>query len=121
MLIRRLRQCREFTAGDGSLLRELLHPDKDPVRIRYSLAHAIVRAGEQTKKHRLRTAEVYYMLQGRGRMCIDEESAGVGPGDVVYIPPRSVQHIVNVGHANLAFLCLVDPAWQQKDEEVTED
>ena len=28
MFIRHLKDCEEFTAGDRSLLRELLHPDK---------------------------------------------------------------------------------------------
>lgn len=28
MLIKNLKDCEEFTAGDNSLLRELLHPDK---------------------------------------------------------------------------------------------
>jgi mannose-6-phosphate isomerase-like protein (cupin superfamily) len=118
MLIRRLSECQEFTAADGSLLRELLHPDKSDVAIRYSLAHAKVSPGERTKAHRLATTEVYYILGGRGRMHIDDESGPVDAGCVVYIPPGAVQHIENTGRTDLVFLCIVDPAWRPENEEV---
>jgi hypothetical protein len=31
MLIQKLSRCEEFIAEDGTLLRELLHPDKQPL------------------------------------------------------------------------------------------
>ena len=118
MLVRRVNDCEEFIAGDDSLLRELLHPDKNNVEIRYSLAHAKIGPGRRTKAHRLKTAEVYYILQGHGRMHIDEEAAPVTAGCAVYIPPGSVQHIENAGADDLVFLCIVDPAWRPADEEI---
>jgi mannose-6-phosphate isomerase-like protein (cupin superfamily) len=63
-----LKDCAEFIGGDDSILRELLHPNKADLQIRYSLAHATVKPGKKTKPHRLRTTEVYYVLQGQGRM-----------------------------------------------------
>ncbi len=70
MLVRRLEDCEPFVAGDGSILRELLHPGKADVAIRYSIAHARVSPDEQTKAHRLKTAELYYILRDRGdRHC----------------------------------------------------
>jgi len=77
MLVTLVEDCIEFVAGDGSLLRELLHPDKADVQIRYSLAHATVPFGQATKPHRLTTAEVYYVIEGFGTMCIDDESEPV--------------------------------------------
>lgn len=121
MLVRRLRDCEQFVAGDGSILRELLHPDKADVAIRYSLAHARVTPGESTKAHRLRTAEVYYILRGRGRMHIDAEATDVDADCAIYIPPGSVQYIANTGKDNLLFLCIVDPGWRETDEEVIEE
>ena len=118
MLVRRVNDCEEFVAGDDSLLRELLHPDKSDIQIRYSLAHAKVGPGRKTKAHRLKTAEVYYVLQGHGTMHIDAETAPVTTGCAVHIPPRSVQYIENVGADDLVFLCIVDPAWKQADEEI---
>lgn len=118
MFIRRLRDCEEFVAGDGSVLRELLHPDKADIAIRYSLAHARVSSGQSTSPHRLTTAEVYYIVQGRGRMHIDGEAVDIGVDSAIYIPPGSIQYITNQGEDDLVFLCIVDPAWRREDEEI---
>jgi mannose-6-phosphate isomerase-like protein (cupin superfamily) len=116
MLIRKLKQCTEFTAGDHTLLRELLHPDKQSLDLRYSLAHATVAVGQTSTPHALKTSEVYYILQGFGEIYIDDESQEVEPGDAVYIPPGAKQCICNLGAEPLIFLCIVDPAWRVDDE-----
>ena len=103
-------------AGDETNLRELLHPAQLPVDIPYSLAHAFVRPGEASLPHRLRGSEVYYILSGTGIMHIDGEEAGVTTGTTVYVPPNATQHIENTGHDDLAFLCIVHPAWRPEDE-----
>jgi len=118
MLARRLEDCREFVAADGSVLRELLHPARQPVEIHYSLAHAKVVCGERTLPHRLISSELYYVLAGQGMMYINQETRPVGPGCAVYIPPGSVQSIESVGNTDLVFLCIVDPAWRAEDEDV---
>jgi mannose-6-phosphate isomerase-like protein (cupin superfamily) len=118
MIIRSLKEAAVFKAGDASLLKELLHPDKDPLEIGYSLAHAVVGSGERTLPHRLKSAEVYYLLEGRGLMRVGSEQAEVVAGQAVYIPPGRVQSIENLGAGDLAFLCIVDPAWRTEDEDV---
>jgi mannose-6-phosphate isomerase-like protein (cupin superfamily) len=119
MLIRKLHNCEEIVAGDHVRLRELLHPDRDyQFNGRYSLAHAVLAAGEKSARHRLATNEVYYVLSGTGLVHVDDESARVVAGDVVEIPPGSIQWIENIAHEELAFLCIVDPAWRAADEEV---
>lgn len=120
MRIVRLRDCGEFISGDGAVLRELLNPLKQPGDFRYSLAHARVGPGVRTRPHRLKTSEIYYVIEGEGRMFIDDENHGVSPGDAVVIPPRAVQSIENVGKTDLVFLCIVDPAWRPEDEEILE-
>lgn len=121
MFVRSLSDCEEFVAGDGSLLRELLHPDKMEAETRYSLAHARVAPAEATRPHRLVASEVYYILAGCGRMFIDDESQVVGAGCAVYIPPGATQSIENAGDDDLIFLCIVDPAWREQDEEIVAD
>lgn len=120
MFIRDLSKCKEFIAGDNTILRELFNPFKNDMKLRYSLAHAIVKPKEITHNHRLKTSEVYYILEGKGLMCIDDESAEVKEGQAIYIPPESKQRIKNVGNKDLVFLCIVDPAWKPEDEEVLE-
>jgi len=118
MFVKHLRHCREFVAGDNSILRELLHPEKTDLQISYSLAHAKVMAGQKTKPHKLRACEVYYITEGQGLMHIDEESCEVSRECAVYIPPGSMQYIENTGNSDLIFLCIVEPAWRREDEEV---
>lgn len=116
MLIRKLSDCEEFVAGDGTLLRELLHPDKQPLALRYSLAQAIVPVGYTSLPHALTTSEVYYILSGSGVMSINDETRLVEPGDAIYIPPHAKQFLQNTGDIPIVFICIVDPAWHQVDE-----
>ena len=118
MLVQKLSHCPEFVAGDGTLLRELLHPDKQPLDLTYSLAHAIVPTGHTSIPHALATSEVYYILTGVGEMHINDETQTVEPGDTIYIPPKARQFIHNSGNGPLVFICIVDPAWRKEDETV---
>jgi mannose-6-phosphate isomerase-like protein (cupin superfamily) len=117
MFTKDLKDCPEFVAGDNTILRELLHPDKADLDLRYSLAHAMLKPGKTSQPHKLKTSEVYYILEGEGIMHIEDEMVKVLPGQAIYIPPGSRQFIHNPGHSDLKFLCIVDPAWQKEDEE----
>jgi len=118
MLIKKLKDCKEITAGDRTRLRELLHPDRDAAEISYSLAVAWLNPGERSEAHRLKTAEVYYVVRGSGVMHVGEEATEVMAGDAVYIPPDSVQWLENTGTEEIEFLCIVDPAWRPEDEQI---
>jgi len=118
MLIKDLRNCDEILAGDNTALRELLHPEEEDLTLHYSLAHAALKPGKTSLPHRLKTSEVYYILEGEGIMYVDDESAEVRPHQAIYISPNSVQYIQNTGNYDLRFLCIVDPAWRPEDEEV---
>ena len=121
--VRRLEDCEEIVALDGTILRELINPlhSKEKMHLDYSIAHAIVRPGEASMPHRFfEASEVYYILSGEGRMHVDDESAEVGPSDTVYIPPKGVQYIENTGQEDLIFLCIVYPSWFPEAEELIE-
>jgi|SRR3989344_4237598 len=118
MFIKDLQNCEEFIAGDGTILRELLHPDKAELQLGYSLAHATVKLGQSSQPHSLKTSEVYYILEGEGKMHIDNETADVHSGQAIYIPPHAKQYVQNIGKSDLKFLCIVDPAWRAEDEEI---
>lgn len=116
MLIKHEKDCPEIIANDGCRLRELLHPERDAANISYSLAVAYVEPGKSTYRHSLRQAEVYYLLQGIGRMHIGEQEREVQAGDVIYIPPRQPQWIDNIGANNLVFAAIVSPPWHAEDD-----
>ncbi len=120
MVVTRLRECKEFLAGDHTVLRELLHRDRWPVKIGYSLAHGKLERGGCSRRHRLASAEVYYFLAGQGLFHSGDQTSTVETGTVVYVPPGSDQWLENTGDEVIEFLCLVDPAWRPEDEEVLE-
>ncbi len=118
MIVKHLNKCKKFISADNAILRELLHAGKGDFKFRYSLAHAIVKPGKVTKPHVLKTSEVYYIMEGCGLMHVDKKTSRVGKGCAIYIPPHATQYIKNTGKSDLVFLCIVDPAWRQEDEEV---
>jgi mannose-6-phosphate isomerase-like protein (cupin superfamily) len=119
MLIKDTRDCKAFLAIDDTIIRELLHPVETGMTIACSLAHATLGPGKSSKPHRLKTSsEIYYILKGYGMMHVGSRSSKVGAGQTVFIPPGSVQYIENRGRGDLVFLCVVDPAWHEEDEEV---
>ncbi|MHA2424973.1 MAG: cupin domain-containing protein [Candidatus Thorarchaeota archaeon] len=123
MIVKRFDDQEEIVALDDTRVREFLNPkhDKENLHLKYSLAHASIATGKASLPHRfLEASEVYYILSGKGRMHIDDETAEVGPGDTIYIPPMGIQYIENIGEENLDFLCIVDPAWQPDAEELVE-
>jgi mannose-6-phosphate isomerase-like protein (cupin superfamily) len=108
---------------DGSLLCELLHPDKVPgaQRLRCSVAHAIVPPGVATLPHLLKNStELYYILEGTGEMHIGTRSEPVHAGQIILIPRGRSQYIKNTGSGDLVFLCIVTPKWQAADEELVD-
>ncbi|MCP9454752.1 MAG: cupin domain-containing protein [Nitrospira sp.] len=115
-----LNECPEFLAGDHTILRELVHPAKQEVMLRYSVAHGRLAAGQRSKRHMLSSSEVYYFLAGSGQLTVDSESCSVEAGSVVYVPPRGVQWLENTGTVDMEFLCVVDPAWTIEDETILE-
>ncbi|HSA61061.1 MAG TPA: cupin domain-containing protein [Nitrospiraceae bacterium] len=120
MLKRTLAECQEFVAGDHTVLRELLHPAKQAVRLGYSLAHGKLASGRRSKWHVLTSSEVYYFIAGQGRFTIDGETWPVEAGSTIYVPPGGKQSLENTGTTDVEFLCLVDPAWKIEDEAVLE-
>jgi mannose-6-phosphate isomerase-like protein (cupin superfamily) len=107
-------------AGDHTRLRELLHPVKTSLALGYSLAHGFLDPGKRSLWHRLKSSEVYYFIAGRGVMHVEQVSATVEAGSVIYVPPGAKQSLQNNGTDPIEFLCLVDPAWTAEDEAIVE-
>jgi mannose-6-phosphate isomerase-like protein (cupin superfamily) len=120
MLIKDVGNCEYFRAMDGTLLCELLHPDRESEDlIDLSIAHAVLNAGESSLIHRLKNSvEIYYILEGKGIMHIDDEKKEVKPGQAIYIPANSKQYIENIENNELKFLCIVYPKWKEENEEL---
>jgi mannose-6-phosphate isomerase-like protein (cupin superfamily) len=119
MILRDIRACSCFKSADNTTLCELLHPEREGLNLPYSLAYALLKPGTASLPHVLKeSSELYYILQGKGRMHIEDESADIEAGQAVYVPPGSRQFIQNSGVEDLKFLCIVSPVWREENEEV---
>ena len=118
MLIKSLEKIPFFTAGDHTILKEVLHPKNDQVELAFSIAFAKVETEKQSLLHQLKHSEVYIFLNGEGIICINQENQAVKKGDVVYVPSMAQQFVKNTGDRDLEFYCIVSPAWQEEDEYV---
>lgn len=117
MLIKSFAACRPLIANDGCRIFELLHAKNDAVELPYSFAVAEVEPGERSYRHRLRQTEVYYVLAGRGRMHIGEDTRELASGDAVLIPSGAEQWIENIDDTLLRFIAIVSPPWSAEDDE----
>jgi len=107
-----------YETRDGSLIRELMHPDLHGNQAQ-SLAEATLRPGQATRPHRhLMTEEIYYVLGGEGLMTMDTDRQAVCSGDAVLIPPGAWHSIANTGERDLVFLCCCSPAYRHSDTEL---
>lgn len=109
-----------YVTKDGSVIRELLHPDVHGT-CHQSLAEAIVPAGKRTLLHRHRlTEEIYHVTAGQGRMRLGGEVFSVEAGDSILIPPGTPHCIEASGDAPLHILCCCSPAYSHADTELLE-
>ena len=116
MFVKKLSECPEFTANDGCQIRELLHPNNDPVVLPYSLAQASVAVNSSTYQHRLEQTEIYHIQQGEGLLHVNDESRKLQAGDVAVIPAKAIQWIDNIGDSPLIFTAIVNPPWTEEGD-----
>lgn len=116
VLVKRMNACTEFVANDGCRVRELLHPNQDASTVPYSVAICTVEVAGRTYRHYLEQTEIYLLMSGQGRAHIDAEIIELGSGDLVVIPPQSVQWIENTGATPLVFAAIVSPPWSAEGD-----
>jgi oxalate decarboxylase/phosphoglucose isomerase-like protein (cupin superfamily) len=67
---------------------------------------------QSTRGHRHEgQEEVYFFVQGSGKMIVGEETSepfAVTPGDIVLIPDGAFHRVINDGEMNLTFNCVFD-------------
>ena len=118
MTIKILQDIEVLDGEEGTKIRQIFHPHNTLNGIRYSISHSELKPGKKSKLHKMKTTEVYYILQGEGNLQIDDAIFKVLKDQAIYIPPHSKQCIENTGKNELKFLCIVDPAWKLEDEAV---
>ena len=108
-------RVKPFITKDTSEIREILAPRSSLIK-NQSLAEAKVAPGQTTEEHyHVRSEEIYYILRGRGRMWLENDSREVRVGDGIAIPPGKKHKIENTSSADLVLLCCCTPAYTHED------
>lgn len=119
MLINDINKSKYFAAMDETVLCELLHPDNESevIEMNFSMAHAVIEPGKSSLPHKITdSVEIYYILEGKGCMHINQEKEIVKTGQAVHIPRDACQRMKNIGTGPLKFLCIVSPPWKEENE-----
>ena len=118
--VENLHEVESFITLDGSEIREVAGPAIGTA-VNQSLAEATVPAGGSTDEHFHRvTEEIYFFMEGRGRMRLAAAEREVGPGDTVVIPPGVRHKLWASADAPLKLLCCCAPAYSHEDTVITE-
>ena len=116
MISKKIENIESFSGEEGTEIRQIFHPHNTLNGISFSLAHSIILPGKSSKPHKMKSAEVYFVLEGKGTIHVDDEIKEIHQNESVYVPPMSRQFLDNTGNMDLRVLCIVDPAWRQENE-----
>ena len=120
MSLRKNSEIDSIQGNEGTKIKQYFHPHNTLNEINYSLAQFTLEPGKKSKLHKIRSSEIYYILEGNGNLNVDEDTYHLEKDDSVYVPPNSKQFIENTGKGNFRFLCIVEPAWKVDDELLLE-
>jgi len=113
MIVQNLSSQKPFITKDGSQIRSILDRTNAPVQ-NQSLAEAYLPTGGSTQRHYHKLSEeLYFLLEGSGRMEIDGTTRQVGPGDAVLIPAGAWHEMV--AESSMRFLCCCAPPYSHDD------
>jgi len=120
MSLRKNSEIDSIEGNEGTKIKQYFHPHNTLNGINYSLAHFTLEPGKKSKLHKMSSSEIYYILEGTGKLTIEDESHLLQKDDSAYVLPNSKQFIENQGDGILKFLCIVEPAWKASDEILLE-
>ena len=102
----------------GSEIRPLIDRTTSGIE-RCSLAEEVLPAGKSVGRHyHLETEEVYYILQGEGRMSVGGDTREVAAGDAIFIPRGSTHTLENTGQTPMTILLVCGPAYAYEDHHM---
>lgn len=75
--------------------------------------------GGQVPWHNQQQEEIYFIVNGRGEMCLGEERQVIGAGQAVYIPGGVFHQLTNTGDSPMHMIYCYGPAgdvahWRQE-------
>lgn len=93
-----------LTAGKGVSMKMLLSPDEAP---NFAMRNFIIEAGGYMPLHTNTIEHEQFVLSGRARIQLGEETIEAVAGDVLLIPAGVAHSYATIGNEAYSFLCLV--------------
>lgn len=120
MIIVNRQRAAVINTPHGSEIRPLI--DRATAQIeRCSLAEEVLPVGASVGRHyHVETEEVYYILNGTGRMTVGDETREVTAGDAIFIPRRAAHTLENTGQTPMTILLVCGPAYSYQDHLMSE-
>ncbi len=120
IMCRNLSDCKYLEEPGNIHAVELLNPENpgQNLDLDYSIAHSIVKPGENIAPHLMKNPEVHYILEGEGILYIDGIPVELHMDQLIYIPAGAVQTTFNTGNSTLKFLAINQPGWSEENIKV---
>ena len=90
--------------GPGASLRWLIDDTRDAAPV-YALRMVEIAPGGHSPHHQHGYEHENFVVEGHGRVFMDDEWHDLKPGDVVFVPAGTEHEYANVGDTTFKFLC----------------
>ncbi len=104
--------ARQVTQGKNTTIQVLVSAQEGP---NFALRRFAMQRGGGMPRHTNTVEHEQYVLGGRAKIGIDDETYEVKTGDVVFIPAGAVHFYENIGEEPFEFLCIVP----NKEDKIT--
>jgi mannose-6-phosphate isomerase-like protein (cupin superfamily) len=107
-LVRRIQDAPTVQCPCGMSTRALTAADGTPCNLHVTFIQ------DSVKHYHRETTEVYYILEGRGKMELNDDVVDVEPGTILYIPPLTAHRLVS--KEGVRTIVFGIPAYRDDDE-----
>jgi len=105
-------EAKNVAAGKDTTIQVLISAQEGP---NFALRRFRMQKGGGMPRHTNTLEHEQYVLRGRARIGIGEETYEVKQGDVVFIPEGAVHSYENIGEEPFEFLCIIP----NKEDKIT--
>ena len=114
MSLKKNSEIETIQGNEGTKIKQYFHPHNTLNGINYSIAQFTLESGKKSKLHKIKSSEIYYILEGTASLKINEETHQMEKDDSAFVPPNSEQFIENKGNTDLRFLCIVGTCMESR-------
>ncbi len=105
-------EAKPVAAGQDTTIQVLISSKEGP---NFALRRFVMQKGGGMPRHTNTVEHEQYVLRGRARIGIGDETYEVKPGDVVFIPEGTIHFYENLGDEPFEFLCIIP----NKEDRIT--